>query len=458
MSQEPQQRELENALPHDAEAERVVVGSIFMDNSLIAEAINIVKDEDFYVPAYRYIYEAQTSLFSMSKEISPLLVSQELTKAGRLQAVGDLNYISSLMDMLPVILSLESYARVVKDKSMLRQLYKAVNKIGQEVLAQEDEANVILDNANKAVFEVTIQHTNKSFSKLGNLVHQSIQKTHELQQSQKALTGVDTGFVDLNALTLGWQPSDLILIAARPGIGKSALGMQLAQNAAIRAGICVAVFSLEMPEEQLTARAICCEARVDGTKYRSGMYVSAEEWEKIHSAEQLMAEAPLWIDDTPGVTTLQIRAKVMRLATELAGMGLDLGLIVVDYMQLMMGSVKRFESRQQELTQISRELKSIAREMGLPLVAMSQLNRSPENRTNHRPMLSDLRESGALEQDADVVAFIYRGDEYKGPGETPDHIAEIILAKHRNGPTGTINLRFDKPSTRFDDYSYNEQT
>lgn len=450
MTQDDRTKELENALPHDAESERIVVGSIFMDNGLIAEAINYVNDEDFYIPAYRYIYEAQINLFKMGKEISPVLVSQELAKAGRLQNVGDLNYITSLMDMLPVILTLESYARVIKDKSMLRNLFKASNKISQSVLEEEDEAKVILEAANKAIYEVTMTHTNKSFSKLGNLVHQSIQKTHEIQASGKALTGVDTGFADLNSLTLGWQKADLIIVAGRPSMGKTAFGMNLAQNASIRAGACVAYFSLEMPEEQLAQRAACSEARVDSKKYRAG-YVSLDEWDRVHAAEQSIADVDFYIDDTPGITTLQIRAKSMMLATELANQQKELSLIVVDYLQLMSGSSKRFESRQQEVSQISRELKGIARELNLPLIALSQLNRSPENRTNHRPMLADLRESGALEQDADVVALIYRGDEYKAPDEAKDNITEIFVAKHRNGPTDTINLRFDKPSTRFDD-------
>lgn len=447
---EDRSRELEKALPHDEESERIVVGSVFMDNGLIAEAINYVNDEDFYIPAYRYIYEAQIALFKTGKEISPVLVSQELAKMGRLQNVGDTNYITSLMDMLPVIITIEPYARVVKDKSMLRQLFKAAVKIQKEVEAQEEDAPFILEAANKSIYQVTMQHTNKGFSRLGDLVHANIQKVHDIQASGKALTGVDTGFADLNSLTLGWQPSDLIIVAGRPSMGKTAFGMQLAQNASIRAGVCVAVFSLEMPKDQLAQRAACSEARVDSKKYRAG-YVSMDEWDRVHAAEQLIAEVDCFIDDTPGITTLQIRAKSMMLATELANQGKKLELIVVDYLQLMSGSAKRFESRQQEVSQISRELKGIARELNLPLVALSQLSRAPENRTNHRPMLSDLRESGAIEQDADVVAFVYRGDEYKGPSEAKDNIAEIIVAKQRNGPTDTINLRFDKPSTRFDD-------
>lgn len=447
MSQEA--RDLQQPLPHNAEAERVLVGSIFMDNGLIAEAINILNEEDFYIPAYKFIYEAQVSLFSQGREISPVLVVQELSKSGKLPSVGDLNYITSTMDMLPVILTLESYAKIVKSDSTLRQLYRATSKIGQAILAKEDEAEVILDNANKAIYEVTTHHTTKSFEKLGPLVHSSIQKAHDIQTSGKALTGIDTGFPDLNSLTLGWQLSDYIIIAARPSMGKTAMGMQFAQNAAIRAGECVAVFSLEMPKEQLVDRAICNEARVDSKKYRAG-FVAVDEWVRIHEAQEQMFGAELHIDDTPGVTVLQIRAKAMMLAAKLAQAGKKLALIIIDYLQLISGSGKRIESRQQEMAQISKDLKGLQRELKIPLIALSQLSRAPENRTNHRPQLSDLRESGALEQDADVVGFIFRGDEYKGPEEAKDNVAELIIAKHRNGPTDTVFFRFDKPSTRFD--------
>ncbi len=453
MNQPIRSPSLEGEQPHSSEAERVIIGGVFVDNGLIAEIIDIVGAPDFYVPANRYIFEVQLALFQQGKEIKAVLVEEELARSAKLQSVGDLNFISSFMDGLPGLASLESYAKVVKAKSMLRQLYKASLKIAAEVMEQEEEEYAILDHANKAIYDVTIQHTPKKFVSIGALVHTSIGKAHTIQQSGTALTGIPTGFADLDSLTLGFQNSDLIIIAGRPSMGKSAIGMQIATHAA-KQGFCVAFFSLEMPEDQVAMRVLCTEAKVDSTKYRAG-WIALDEWDRINEAEQVIAGAHLYVDDTPAISVLQLKAKAMRLAVSLASEGLELKMIVVDYLQLMSGSEKRFESRQQEVTDISKGLKSLARELNIPMVALSQLSRAPENRTNHRPILADLRESGAIEQDADLVAFMYREDQYKAKNEPKTNVAEVIVAKHRNGGTDTVYLQFDATTTRFADL-YNQ--
>lgn len=449
---------LERPLPHSADAERAILGAIILDNNLIAQAVELLKPEDFYVRAHQFVFRAMIRLFEKSGEISPIIVGEELKKEGELEQVGGLTLISELTYGLPHFTNVAAYAKVVKDHSIVRQLIKIANKITNEGLEGEDEAAIILDHAQEMIFSLAMEGTPQVFSPAGSLAHTSLHKAHLIQQHGSAITGVPSGFTELDSMTLGWQPSDLIIVAARPSMGKTALSVDFSLSAAMNfaaqgANALVAYFSLEMNKEQIINRMLCNLARVDSQKYRSG-YLNEQEWERLYFAEQTLAGLKIFIDDTPSINTLQIRAKARRLAVQEKR---KLGLVVVDYIQLMSGTAKRSESRQQEITQISRELKGIAKELDAPFIVDSQLNRGPESRTDHRPLLSDLRESGSIEQDADLVAFIYREDKYRGNSDPAvmSHTAEIILAKQRNGPTGTAMLRFDEVTGKFDNLALN---
>jgi len=442
---------LERPLPSSPEAERAILGAIILDNSLIAQAVELLMPSDFYVPSHRRIFLAMIALFERGSEINPILIAEELKKDNSLDSSGGMLFITNLTFGVPHTSSLTQYAKVVRGKSLLRKLVKAASKITAQALEEEDEPEIVLEASHKAIFDITLDNTSKSFALIEEIAERSLHKTYEIQESGVALTGVSTGFADLDALTLGLQKSDLIIIAGRPSMGKSQLGIQIATNAALRENVCTALFSLEMPEEQIAMRVLCSEARINSQAYRSG-YVNQHEWDKLGQVFHSLVGKRLHVDDAPILTVTQIKARAMRLASELSRLQLELGLIVVDYLQLITGSTNRRESLYQQVTQISKELKGVARELGMPMAVLCQLSRAPENRTDHRPVLADLRESGAIEQDADVVAFVYRGDMYKGPNEEKDNIAEIIVAKQRNGPTGNVFLRFNYESARFDSF------
>ncbi len=435
---------LERPLPNSAESERAILGAIILDNTHINQAIELLRPEDFYVPSHRRTFLAMIALFERGSEINPILVGEELRRDGALESAGGLTFITNLTYGLPHFANIAHYAKIVSDTSMLRQLIKAANKITSEALEQEDEAEVILDHAEQAIFALADERTRQGFAHIKPVADQLLEKVQEMAGRSAMLTGLTTGFNELDTMTSGLQPSDLIVIAARPSMGKTSLALTLAQNAAIQAQAVVGVFSLEMSKESLVMRMLCSEGRVDAHRFRSG-FLSRDEWGRLAGALGTLAETKIFIDDTPGITVLEMRAKARRLAAEQK----KLDLIIVDYLQLMSGSARRAESRQQEVSQISRELKGLAKELNVPLVALSQLSRAPENRTDHRPQLADLRESGAIEQDSDVVGFIYREEQYNRTEENAG-IAEIILAKQRNGPTGTIKLAFLKEFTRFE--------
>jgi replicative DNA helicase len=391
------------------------------------------------------------ALFEHGAEINPILIGEELRKENSLESVGGFTFITNLTYGLPHSTNIVHYAKVVRGKSMLRQLVKASNKITQEALEEEDEPEIILDHAEHAIFQLADERIRQGFMHVKPIAEQLLEKIQEMEGRAAVLTGLTTGFADLDKMTSGLQNADLIILAARPSMGKTSFALMLAENAAIHSGAVVGVFSLEMSKESLVMRMLCSQGNIDAQRFRNG-FLSRLEWAQIAKSLGTLADTKIFLDDTPGISVLEMRAKARRLVAEQK----KLDLIIVDYLQLMSGSAKRVESRQQEVSQISRELKGLAKELNVPLVALSQLSRAPESRSDHRPQLADLRESGALEQDADVVAFIYREEQYKTPEERdamPDdqkNIAELIIAKQRNGPTGTVDLRFTPSSMRFD--------
>jgi len=437
---------LERPLPSSEESERIILGAILLDNALISQAIEALKAEDFYSPLHRRIFNAMTALFESAKQIDPILIIEELKKEGSVDAIGGISTVANLTFGLPHFSDLADYLKVVKDKSIVRRLIRTCNQITSEALSEEEDATVLLDHAEQMVFALADERTRQGFEHVQPVAEKVLQKVQEYAKREThALTGLATGFRDLDNWTSGLQKTDLIIVAARPSMGKTALCLTLAQNAAILENAVVAIFSLEMSKEQLVMRMLSSESKVDAHRFRTG-YLTREEWGRLAGGIETLSNAKIFIDDTAGISVLEMRAKARRLAAEQK----RLDLIVVDYLQLMGGS-GRVESRQQEVSKISRELKGLAKELKVPVVALSQLSRAPEARNPPKPLMSDLRESGSIEQDADVVAFIYREDYYNQTEENQG-IAELIIAKQRNGPTGTVRLAFLKEFTRFENY------
>ena len=437
---------LERPLPSSEDSERVILGAILLDNALITQAIEHLKPEDFYSPLNRRVYNAMIGLFEQSKQIDPVLIIEEMKKDGPVEAIGGISTIANLTFGLPHFSNLEEYVKVVKDKSVVRTLIRTCNQITSEALAEEDDAEVILDRAEQMVFALAEERTRKGFYHIEPVARDVLQKVTELAHGEShALTGLATGFREFDAKTSGLQKTDLIIVAARPSMGKTALCLTIAQNAAVQEKAVVAVFSLEMSKEQLVMRMLSSEARIDAHRFRTG-HLMREEWARLAGGIESLSQAKIFIDDTAGLSVLEMRAKARRLAAEQK----KLDLIVVDYLQLMSAG-GRNESRQQEVSKISRELKALAKELNVPVVALSQLSRAPEARNPPKPLMSDLRESGSIEQDADVVAFIYREDYYHETDENKG-MAELIISKQRNGPTGTVKLAFLKEFTRFENY------
>ena len=437
---------LEKPLPSSDESERVILGAILLDNSVIAQAVEHLRAEDFYSPLNRRVFAAMIALFEKQKQIDPILIGEELKKEGSLESMGGIATITNLTFGLPHFSNVEAYIKVVNDKSVVRNLIRTCNSITSEALAEEDDAEVILDNAEQQIFAIAEARTKQSFSRIAPIADRVLARVKDYSKGEgTGITGLSTGFRELDEMTSGLQRTDLVIVAGRPSMGKTALCLTLAQNAALYSKAVVAVFSLEMSKEQLVTRMLASEAHINAHRFRTG-HLMSNEWERLANAIGTLSEARMFIDDTPAISALEIRAKCRRLAAEQK----QLDLIVIDYLQLMGGS-KRSESRQQEVSQISRELKGLAKEMDVPVVALSQLSRAPEARNPPKPLMSDLRESGSIEQDADVVAFIYREDYYKETEENKG-LAELIISKQRNGPTGTVKLAFLKEFTRFENY------
>ncbi|HOQ17753.1 MAG TPA: replicative DNA helicase [Defluviitaleaceae bacterium] len=427
--------------PHDIEAEQSVLGSMIIDHEAIVTASEILRGEDFYRPDHKIIYEACIDLFNQNSPIDLVTLKSRLEEMGLLEQVGGISYLSHLAASVPTSAHIKQYAKIVESKSILRRLIKACQDISAVSFEAKEDVNDILNQAEQSIFHILQNKHTEDFSPMREVLLSAFEKIEEIYRNQGKVTGIPTGFIDLDYKTAGFQPSDLILIAARPSMGKTAFALNIAQYAAVRQKVPVAIFSLEMSKEQLVNRMLCAEAMIDSQKLRTGS-LEQEDWVKIARSMGPLSEAPIYIDDTPGISVMEMRAKCRRLKLEKG-----LGMIFIDYLQLMTAN-RRFESRQQEISEISRSLKALAREMEAPVVALSQLSRACEARADHRPMLSDLRESGAIEQDADVVMFLYR-DEYYHPDTEKKNQAEVIIAKQRNGPTGTVDLIWLGQYTKF---------
>lgn len=433
----------ERTLPHNLEAERSVLGAILLHNEAFNNAAELIDARDFFRDAHRRIFDKMVALSERGDAIDLVTLKEELGRSGELEEVGGPAYIAALVDGLPRATNVEYYARIVKEKSTLRNLIYSANRILANAYQAEQEANVILDEAEQAIFSIAEDRIRAGFVSMRELAHQSFEAIEQAVSRKQLITGVATGFVDLDEMTSGLQAGDLVIVAARPSMGKTALVLNIAQHVGTKTDKTVGFFSLEMSKEQLFLRMLTSEAAIDGHRLRTG-FIGENDWGKLSHALGTLSEARIFIDDTPGIGILEMRAKSRRLMLEHA-----LDLIIVDYIQLMQGR-GRFENRTLELGAISRGLKGLAKELNVPIVALSQLSRAPESRSDHRPMLSDLRESGALEQDADVVALLFRPDMYPDVKEEERGTAELHVAKQRNGPTGLVRLAFLKEYTRFE--------
>lgn len=433
--------ELAKVPPQSLEAEQSVLGALMLDPEVGSSVFEILQPEDFYRDNHRLIFVAIRDLFERGDPIDLVSVAESLRQSGRLEQVGGIATISQMARSVPSAVNVDYYARVVAEKSLLRQLIRTAGKIAEKGYEPGEEASSLLGEAEKMLMDLSQRRIKDGFESIRNILLNTFEKIESLYANKGSLTGVPTFFAELDRMTSGWQPSDLIIIAARPSMGKTAFVLNMAQNAAVRAKVPVAVFSLEMSKEQLVQRMLCSEAMVDQQRVRTGDLLDTD-WPKLTRAVGPLSEASIFIDDTVAISLAELRSKARRLKLEQG-----LGLIVIDYLQLMTLG-KRSESRQQEVAQISRGLKGIARELGIPVIALSQLNRGVEQRQDKRPIMSDLLESGAIEADADVISFIYR-DEYYNPESDKKGIAEIIIAKHRNGPVGAVELGYLKEFTKF---------
>jgi replicative DNA helicase len=437
---------LASSLPANVEAERSILGAILLDNFSYNQAAEHLRPEDFSLDSHRRIYTRMVDLAESSRPIDMITLVEELDRRKELEAIGDVGYISGLVDGVPDRPSIEHYIKIVRDKALLRGLIHAANAAIVRAGEQGDAAEEILNDAEAAIFQLSEKRIGRGFMGVQEIVKESFGSIDALLQRGQRITGLATHYTDLDEMTSGLQRSDLVIIAARPSMGKTAFAMNIAENAAIEDQKVVGMFSLEMSREALLLRLLCSKARVDSHKMRTGS-LWRDDMDKVVRAMDQLAQAPIFIDDTPGISLSEMRAKARRLQQSQGA----LDLIIVDYLQLMSGGSRRYENRTQEVSAISRGLKALAKELKVPVVALSQLSRAPESRGgDHRPQLADLRESGSIEQDADVVAFIFREEVYKPDEPELDGIAEIIIAKQRNGPTGRIKLAFIKNSTRFE--------
>ena len=440
----------ERVPPQNIEAEQAVLGAMLIDKEAIAKATEVLSADDFYREAHRVIFSAMLELYNKNEAVDMVTVTEILKRDNKLEDIGGIAYITSLANVVLTAANVKYHAEIVAEKSVLRQLVRVSTEIAAMGYEANEDVGTLLDTAESRILEISNRKKKNDFTAINDILMDSVQSIESLLQNKGGLTGLPAGFADLDKLTSGLHPSDFIILAARPSMGKTALALNIVQNVALRAHKViggeprsVAFFSLEMSKEQLVNRMLCAEAGIDSQRLRVGE-MHDEDWTHLWDACDTMSRAKIYIDDTAGITAMVMRSRARRLKAE---HGLDL--IVVDYLQLMQGSGKRNNSgdRQQEVSEISRSLKALARELDVPVLALSQLSRSVESRQVKRPMLSDLRESGSLEQDADIVAFLYREDYYNP--ETENKHTELIIAKHRNGPVDTVNLFFQKQFTKF---------
>ena len=444
--------------PYAPEAEISVLGGMLIDGDAVARALEVVDESMFYREANRRIFRSMTRLFQRGQVIDPITISEELKKTDELDFIGGLAYLAELLDAVPTAANIEYHARIVRERALLRKLIEASSQIIRDSYEPgERTVEEVLDQAEHNIFQVAQSHDREGFVWIKKILYPTFEKIEQIQAAQGGITGIPTGFKDLDEMTGGFQRGDLVIVAARPSMGKTAMVTGVALHASIVHQIPTAVFSLEMSKEQLVQRMLCSEALVDLGKLLRGR-LGDDDYVRLAQAAGHLNTAPIWIDDSGALSVLEMRAKARRLKAEQP----DLGLIVVDYLQLMHGGAGNAENRQQEVSSISRGLKALAKELGVPIISLSQLSRAPEQRADHRPQLSDLRESGSLEQDADLVMFLYRPEYYVTPQEAAEKglqgKAELIIGKQRNGPTGTVDLFFRKECTRFENFSKQEES
>lgn len=443
--------ELEDAIfkvpPQNIEAEQSVLGAILIENSALYKTVEIIGSDDFYKEAHRKIFFAMLELSEKNEAIDLVTLTDYLRKKNELESIGGATYLSLLSNTVPTAANIRYHSKIVYEKALLRNLINTATEIVREGYEDSRDIEELLDHAENAIFSISEKKIKPSFTAIRDIIKDSFETIERLSEKKERVTGMPTGFYDLDMLTSGFQPSDLIIVAGRPSMGKTALCLCVAQHVSIEKKQPVAIFSLEMAKEQLVMRMLCAEARVDSHKLRSG-FLGKSDWPRLTTAAGRLSEAPVFIDDTPGTSVLEMKAKARRLKAEHG-----LNLIIVDYLQLMSGRGERRrgggDTREQEISEISRSLKALAKELSVPVIALSQLNRAVESRQDKRPLLADLRESGAIEQDADVILFIYREEVYKQNEETRG-IAEIIIGKQRNGPVGTVKLAFIDKYTKFE--------
>jgi replicative DNA helicase len=435
-----------NLQPQAIEAEEAVLGSMMIDEDAAYKAISILKKSHyFYKDSHKNIFDAMLALSSKNLPIDTVSVSDELKKMKKLTAVGGLFYLSGLVDKVPTAARVETYAEIVKEKGILRDLITASHYISRQALDAGENVNTILDHAEQSIFNLTEEKDSKIYEHIDPILQKTIKRIEDIAANPNSVIGVPSGIIDLDKVTAGFQRSDLIIIAGRPSMGKTALALTIARNAAIENNSATAIFSLEMSSDQLGQRLLSSEAKIDNSQVRSGQ-LAANKWKNISLASGKLAAAPLFIDDTPALTVLDLRSRARRLKREK-----NIELIIVDYLQLMQGD--KSENRQQEISYITQQLKALAKELDIPIIALSQLSRAVESRTDKRPQLSDLRESGAIEQDADVVIFLYRPYQYDPENESEKGLAYLIVAKQRNGPTKTVRATFIDTFARFENYT-----
>src|SRR5438270_2909682 len=441
--------DVEKLLPQNIEAECGVLGSIIIDPEAIVQVADFLHSDDFYRDAHRTIYEVILQLYEQREPADVITISDELERRNKLEEVGGASYITSLINQVPTSGNVEYYGRIVERTSILRRLIHAAGQIAA-IAYEEGDADIALDKAEQLIFNISQRHARSDFTHMRDVLAEYMNKLDKLHERRGTIVGVPTGFTDLDRITGGLQKSDLIVLAARPGIGKTSMALSLAHNAALKYHNSIAVFSLEMSKDQLAQRLLSMDAHIDQQRLRTGI-IEDDEWDRIVYAMDTLSESNIWIDDTAGISTMEMRSKARRLQAE---HGIDL--IIVDYLQLMQATIggKRNENRVQEISEISRSLKGLARELNVPVLALAQLSRAVESRQSKVPQLSDLRESGSIEQDSDIVMFIYRDDLYNQDSEKKN-IADIIIAKHRNGPIGEISLYFQASQTRFRDLELN---
>lgn len=427
--------------PNDTIAEQAVLGSMLVDKDAVISAVEILKADDFYREDNKEIYAAMFELYSLGKHIDMITLKDQLTLRGTIEKVGGTEYIAMLIDNVPTTSNIESYVKIVEEKSIIRKLIKAANNMLKLGYAQTEEVDALIEKAEKDIFDIMQNRNSKGYSSIKEILVSTFDQIEEMFQNKNKVSGLETGFVDLDAKISGLNKSDLLIVAARPAMGKSAFVLNIASYVAMHLKVPTMIFSLEMSKEQMVNRILCSESEVDSMKVRNAD-LSSEDWLKLGEASGRLSEMPLYIDDTPGLSAAELRAKCRKAKLEK-----NIGLVIIDYLQLMESKSKN-SSRQQEISEISRSLKILAKELSIPVISLSQLSRATESRTDHRPMLSDLRESGAIEQDADIVMFLHREDYYNADTEKKN-VAEVIIAKNRSGSTGTVELAWLGQYTKF---------